>query len=211
MDNTTPDPKTTKRIAIAATVCWILFFALGALVDTIPSRIAISPASNLATMDEEELSIASYVLDPSSPNSSTDNANNLDNLKNRLMEWSMNMESRHWCFRLLICMTCYTPMNLAILSILAGIIGGGYFLNIRPKLRETGNHISTDILNNNVVAGIRGFLIFLTLFTLMHMIVDDPLKKFTQSQYFRISGLFSVISFIAVYYSCYKSERLPNR
>jgi hypothetical protein len=211
MDNTTPEPKITKLIAIAATVCWIVFFGLGALVDTIPSRIAISPASNLATMDEEELSIASYVLEPPSPNCSTDSANDLDKLKNRLMEWSMNMESLHWCYRLLICMTCYTPMNLAILSILAGIIGGGYFLHSRPQLRETGKHISTDVLNNNVVAGIRGFLVFLTLFTLMHIIVDDPFKQFTQSQYFRISGLFSVISFIAVYYSCYRSERLPNR
>ena len=90
---------------------------------------------------------------------------------------------------------CYTPINLGILCLLAGILGT---LGQRAMLHD-GVGEDLDLTNPYFSALLRSFLIFLVLISGILLISDDPFTSPTPAQYLRLGGLISLMSFIANY------------
>lgn len=93
----------------------------------------------------------------------------------------------------LIVFLTYTYTNIGILCVLAGLLGT---LGRRSRLGPGGPPNSDrDPVNPRSSAVLRGFLIYLALLAGVLVFGDNPVEP-TQTQYIRLAGLISLLSFV---------------
>lgn len=200
----TPSPAAKLPLGyFSVLVCWILFFGLGALIDTTPSRIAISPISTLNLIEDQTLVNASLIF-KSTINTTDRDEPEINNLRKRFIEWSNEMKPDKWLLHFITCLLCFTPINIATLAIFSGVLSGYYFDYSFNKKKDENKK---TFLSRPIIGATRGFLVFASLFTLMNIVVDDPIGSMTQSRYTRLAVSFSVISFAITYYSFLKDDK----
>jgi hypothetical protein len=110
-------------------------------------------------------------------------------------------ESLHGDFRFtdfLIIVLAWIPTNLAILSILSGILGAmGKTLLLEM---ETVRTIPAQNATYRAFKGaIAGFVLYLVLLAGTVLMIEKPFETTTPEQYFRISGVNALIAFLAGY------------
>jgi hypothetical protein len=92
----------------------------------------------------------------------------------------------------LVVATTYTYTNVAILCLLAGLLGT---LARRSQLGTDEQRLSgPDTINPRSSAVLRGFLVYLALIAGVLILGDDPAQP-TQKGYVRLAGLISLLSF----------------
>jgi hypothetical protein len=87
----------------------------------------------------------------------------------------------------------YTLTNVAILCVLAGVLGT---LGRRSQLgADRQGVVHRDTVNPRSSAVLRGFLVYLALISGVLILGDDPAQP-TQKQYVRLAGFVSLFSFV---------------
>jgi hypothetical protein len=109
----------------------------------------------------------------------------------------------------------YTPCNVAILSVLAGFIGGSISKLIGPdeiqaKIDEANKSNNQSLIKNlerrksyltesPLLSMFRGFLTYLAIISGILLLISNPFEVTTSEQYVRIAGLVSGLSFLMGY------------
>jgi hypothetical protein len=109
----------------------------------------------------------------------------------------------------------YTPTNVALLSMLAGLIGGCSSLlydhgDLQEQIKNAeadGNHhmarrlaLRLSYLSESPFSSLlRGFLVYLAIISGILLAISDPFKVTSADQFIRLAGLFSVIAFVMGY------------
>ncbi len=104
----------------------------------------------------------------------------------------------NWIIVLLV----YTPTNVALLSILTGLLGAlgrCATLHVISKQEET-DEFPVDPINPYLSGIIRGFIVYLLIISGMIIVLQSPpISPQTPEQYARLASVVSVVSFIVSY------------
>jgi hypothetical protein len=111
----------------------------------------------------------------------------------------------------------YTPLNVALLTLLAGFVGGcasKVTYNGGPSDHSTGsdppaNRSSPFLTENPLASTLRSFVVYLSLIAGVYITSDQPFEAATVNQYVRFAGTVSLISFV-VGYDPTKFQRLVD-
>jgi hypothetical protein len=112
-----------------------------------------------------------------------------------------------YCRAFFRALLCFTPTNLALLTFVAGLIGG-YASNIHlatmpeDKRQEIANidaNRITYLQEPPMNAAIRGFVVYLCVIAGLYLGLDDPFRNTTSGQYVRLAGMMSVLAFTVGY------------
>lgn len=105
-------------------------------------------------------------------------------------------------------MAFYTPLNVALLTIFAGLVGGcassiTYAKSRKgnaPAAAEDGWDARTAFLTENPVASmLRSFLVYLAFIAGVFITTNNPFASPTPDQYVRLAGLLSFVAFVIGY------------
>jgi hypothetical protein len=113
---------------------------------------------------------------------------------------------------LLLAALLYTPTNVALLSMLAGLLGGcaslmhdyGDLQEQIGKAQDEGKTYQVKKLKTRISylsespfsSMLRGFLVYLAIISGILLAISDPFGETSPNQYIRLAGLFSVIAFV---------------
>lgn len=116
---------------------------------------------------------------------------------------------------LLLAALLYTPTSVALLSMLAGLLGGcaslmcdhkGLHEQIRNAEKEDNLELAKRLsvrasyLSESPVSSmLRGFLVYLAIISGILLAISSPFEKTSADQFIRLAGLFSVIAFVMGY------------
>lgn len=116
---------------------------------------------------------------------------------------------------LLLAALLYTPTNVALLSMLAGFMGGCSSLmydhgDLEEQIKSAhaeGNQqlarrltLRLSYLSESPFSSmLRGFLVYLAIISGILLAISDPFKVTSADQFIRLAGLFSVIAFVMGY------------
>jgi len=116
---------------------------------------------------------------------------------------------------LLLAALLYTPTNVALLSMLAGLMGGCASLmydhgDLQEQIKNAeaeGNHqmasrltLRLSYLSESPFSSmLRGFLVYLAIISGILLAISEPFKVTSADQFIRLAGLFSVIAFVMGY------------
>lgn len=103
-----------------------------------------------------------------------------------------------------VIVTCYTTTNVAFLASLSAIAG---MFSVRSRESELNVVVDSDrhdplikdVLACYAAASMRGFVIYLMIVSGLLLVTTEALAAPNQSQYVRLAGTISVLSFIAGY------------
>lgn len=109
----------------------------------------------------------------------------------------------------------FTPTNVALLSVLAGFLGGcASVLNDRNLLQHEmqqaqagGDAARASRLERRIrfmgespiVSMMRGFVVYLAIISGIFLVISNPFENPTMDQFIRLAGLFSVVAFMMGY------------
>lgn len=101
----------------------------------------------------------------------------------------------------IIVLLVYTPTNVALLSLLTGLLGAlGRRATLHVVTREEDEEFPVDPINPYLSGLIRGFIVYLLVISGMIIILDTPpISPQTPNQYVRLASVISVVSFIVSY------------
>lgn len=174
---------------------WIVLFAGGALVETLPSRIAISPASSVQSIKTDTLANM-YALVKESGDTEGDEKV----LREKLIGWARRLNILDKTKHFMLCVFFYTPINLAILSFVSGMIGG-YFSNFYVRnLKDRGFEIKEPerlrfLEEPPLTSAIRGFLAYVCFIAGVYIVMNDPFGDTSAGQYLKIAGTMTAVAF----------------
>ena len=98
----------------------------------------------------------------------------------------------------LVVLSTYTLINVAMLSIIASILGSiGAMARLGPE-RTHPPAEGSELSSPRSAAVLRGFLVYLTLISGLIIFADTPAEP-TQSQYVKLAGILSVVAFMVSY------------
>jgi hypothetical protein len=116
---------------------------------------------------------------------------------------------------LLLAALLYTPTSVALLSMLAGLMGGCSSLmydhgDLEDQIKDAradGNDqmarrltLRLSYLSESPFSSmLRGFLVYLAIISGILLAISDPFKVTSADQFIRLAGLFSVIAFVMGY------------
>lgn len=161
-----------------ALLLWLLLFSAGLLIDTMEARLTLAPHA------------VARQLGTSAPADFAE------------IQTRAAKDSRLVAF--VRCMFCYTPINLALLTIVAGLTGG-CASNIsvahmkENERKELGEARARYLEEPPASATIRGFVVYLCVIAGLYIVTEDPFRDPTASQYIRLAGTLSVLGFIVGY------------
>ena len=163
-----------------ALLAWFSLFAAGASIDSAPYRQALAGPGAAGTVDD--------VAAASSGGTAA-----AQGTAARLSKWTA----------FLGVMAFYTPLNVALLTILAGLVGGcaSRLTWVRAQENiphaEKGVRTTSDVFRTEppVASMLRSFLVYLAFIAGIFITTNDPFKSPTPDQYVRLAGLFSFVSF----------------
>jgi len=100
-----------------------------------------------------------------------------------------------------IVLLCYTPTNIAALSLASGLMGAlgrKATLHCEPEEGEETT-FPDDPINPYLSGLIRGFFMYLVIISGTVIVLETPFSAPSQEQYIRLAGIISIASFIISY------------
>jgi hypothetical protein len=96
---------------------------------------------------------------------------------------------------------CFTPTNIAGLSLVAGLLGAlGRKATLHAEEEDPNeNPFPEDPINPYLSGLIRGFFMYLLIISGTVIVLETPFSAPTQEQYIRLAGIISIASFIVSY------------
>lgn len=127
--------------------------------------------------------------------------------REQLAAWAGKLDRTKKLPAFLTCLTCYSPINIAILSILAGLIGGcASKLYVEGKQKRTTQDGITPVSEREVsldedptLSAVRGLVGYILILAGIYAVFDDPFKNPTTSQYTKLAGFASALAFTLGY------------
>jgi len=194
---------------------WVIVFGAGLLVETRVARFFLAPITTLESMkttgDPDALktlhesvglqSIESQV-NQHPPAFAGDAA-----AASSMLKWSAGRDTSHSLYDFVLCLFCYTPINVGILAFVSGAIGGTMSLYY---FRVLGDEERNDLLKHAparaialrqspAISAAQGLVSYLCIVAGLYVIVDDPFKVPTVGQYAKLAGLASALAFAVGY------------
>lgn len=164
---------------IVSLVCWILLYGVGLLAESVEQRIMLSPHTMKMQLGE--------------------------NGQKLMTEVSKTLEKDDRSFpkttAFLQALLVYTPTNMAILTLLAGFLGGcvsnvKYSMMDDDERRNLTKEQDAILSETPLAATMRAFVIYLCLVTGLYAATNDPFKDSTPAQYARLAGSMSLVAFV---------------
>jgi len=186
-------------------VMWVLLFSGGTLIETVLSRVAIGPVSTVPSFKGEELQrivaltgngnvmVGDATLNPAMQ------PNQEELLRGKLISWSTGLAWYEKLWHFVLCLLFYTPINLAILSFLSGMIGG-FSSNFSLKTMEKAGLRLSDVRKMYLsepplTSAIRGFLAYVCFIAGVYVVMNDPFKETSTGQYLKVAGTMTAVAF----------------
>lgn len=123
--------------------------------------------------------------------------------RERLAAWAGRQPLVQKVTAFLVCLTCYSPINIAILSLLAGLIGGCasslYYTRLDPERRSLVGERSDTLNEHPGISAVRGLVGYILILAGLYAVFDDPFKSPTTSQYTKLAGFASALAFTLGY------------
>ena len=189
-------PRDKLILGIAALAIWILLFAAGLLIETVEYRLVLAPRSVGKQLGPEEMKSLPQQVSAGG------------NAPATVASTSTTGPVQYSAFyAFLASVVCFTPINLAILTLTAGLLGG-CASNItietmpeseRAKIMSKHPRRHLYLQEPPVSAAIRGFIVFLCVIAGLYVAMDDPFKDPTPGQYIRLAGTLSILALMVGY------------
>ncbi len=107
----------------------------------------------------------------------------------------------------IVVLLCYTPTNILLLSLLAGVLGSlGCLANVdwryrgrnEPCTEDEGDKAATgcDRIDPCFSGLVRGLFVYLLLISGLLILTEDPFTNLNAARYVRLAGVTSMISFV---------------
>jgi hypothetical protein len=173
-----------------ALMAWLLFFSAGLLIETSEYRAVLAPK---ATAQQAAIR-STMAADTASTSAATATVGKAKTPPSA-------------AFSFLMSMLCFTPINLAFLSLVAGL-AGGYASNIAietmpddelASLRHDQPRRHLFLQEPPISAAVRGFIVYLCVIAGLYLVTEDPFRDPTASQYVRLAGSLSALAFLVGY------------
>jgi hypothetical protein len=210
---------TTQVAPLILAILWLLFFTAGMIVETATSRFFLAPIGTLTDksggLDEKWSSALSLAITGSVPttNSGTwaaqkGNASlDIPALLRNLREAADNRSGAMRLYDYLICLVCYSPANIAVLSLIAGAMGGamsslyvsGLSEKERTRLAEHEPLTFQALVQSPWAAAVEGLIAYVCLVAGLYVLVDDPFRNPTPASYTKLAGIASAVAFAVGY------------
>jgi hypothetical protein len=183
-------------LGIGALAGWVLLFAAGLLIETVEYRLVLAPRSVAKQIGEAE---AGAITGPqSAPGAATGRSNT---------PLSRNSPPFSPFVSFFASILCFTPINLALLTLTAGLLGGcasNITIETMPDKQRESLHRDHPrrhmyLQEPPVSAAIRGFIVFLCVIAGLYVAMDDPFKDPTPGQYIRLAGMLSILGLVVGY------------
>ena len=110
------------------------------------------------------------------------------------------------------CLACYSPINIALLSVMAGLIGGcasNLYYDGARSLKTQGAAETVvspqdaardaSLSENPAISAVRGLVGYILILAGVYAVFDDPFKNPTTSQYAKLAGFSSALAFTLGY------------
>lgn len=106
-----------------------------------------------------------------------------------------------WFVNWIIVLFVYTPTNVAMLSIFAGLLGAlGRCATLHVITQDKDEEFPEDPINPLLSGIVRGFIVYLLIISGMIIILESPpISPTGPDQYIRLASVISVASFIVSY------------
>lgn len=208
----------SELYAFASALIWILMFGAGALVETPKYRLAIAPVSFVSDASDktmqrivEVLPIQSSKPNPQGKSESISGSKNEvssgpskreDHVKLAL-DWARSLSPLQKIGYFVLCLVCFTPVNMAFLSFTAGFMGGAFSnFYVRSLPAEEKGRIGEQkpkrkryLEEPPLSSAIRGLLAYLCILAGLFVVISDPFKDPSSAQYLKFAGLVSAVAF----------------
>jgi hypothetical protein len=164
-----------------ALIVWILLFAAGLSIKSKPYRDKLWPPEDTTSATMVASATAVPIMAP--PNSIDRNA-----------------------FMMVIIL--FTPLNAALLTILAGFIGGCASNITYGRAQSSPNRQPEDPTaaartlfrtENPFASALRSFLVYLAFIAGVYITTNEPFQNGTPDQYVRFAGMISFLAFVVGY------------
>jgi len=160
--------------ALLVFVFWLTVLLGGITVETRPFRCAISPAG-VASLEAE--SVGLHQGEPCLPASN----------------------GRSLIVAFVVVLLFYTPVNLALVSASAGVLGT--FGNLANLDEERRSRHLRETSNPYLAALLRGFFAYLFMISGLLLLDLNPFANLSPGQYIRLAGFLSILSFVINYHT----------
>lgn len=190
-------------MGLTAIVIWLALFTAGATIDSGPYRDILAPtradhalAASAVGAVEAAAIPASSGSPPAAAKPAPASTGPADASQAGKVEAFLGV------------MALYTPLNVALLTIFAGLVGGCASSITYARSRqaaaaagkEQGQPGPSVFLTEHPIASmLRSFLVYLAFIAGAFITTNDPFKSPTPDQYVRLAGLLSFVAFVIGY------------
>ncbi len=195
-----------KKVALAglALAAWILMFNAGLLVETIDYRRELAPHALGSAIPDSPAATAAARTDSTTSNEIPDNRGTPTP-----PDAPAGGSKGGWATitAYVVPLFCFTPTNLMLLALAAGLIGG-LFSNFayealpeddRIRLQAEVPHRVVYLQEPPISAALRGFVVYLGVIAGVFVVIDDPFGNTTSAQYVRLAGTISIMALVVGY------------
>lgn len=180
-------------LGAVALLVWYLIFGAGLLVETVEYRMLLAPRSLGKQLGKELVTVPGQ-------SSNADGSSSTGHAK-QLALTGENFQA------FVVSLLCFTPLNIAILALISGLLGG---CESNIALATMSEDQMAEMLRRNprrqwhlqeppVSAAIRGFVVYLCVIGGLYVAMDDPFRDPTPAQYIRLAGMVSILAFLLGY------------
>jgi len=182
-------------VGIFVVILWLGLFGMGMLIDSKPYRDALTTKNDTLRKDTLRI-IITKTINPDKIQ--TDTLQNVTRIAPRSNQSSIELFCNVVVF--------WTPTNVALLSMLAGL-AGGFSRKIWRKPNTSDTSLNPKIIDGDIdfyntspFSGmIVGFVVYLAFISGTFLTMDNPFINPTQGQYIRTAGFISIFGFAAAY------------
>jgi hypothetical protein len=182
-------------VGIFVVILWLFLFGMGMLIDSKPYRDALTTKNDTLRKDTLRI-IITKTINPDK--TYTDSLKSVTRIAPKSNKSSIELFCNVVIF--------WTPTNVALLSMLAGL-AGGFSRKIWRKPNAVANTTNPkligddiDFYNTSPFSGmIVGFVVYLAFISGTFLTMDNPFTNPTQGQYIRTAGFISLFGFAAAY------------
>ena len=227
-------PRHQILLTLSAMICWILLYGAGLLLESIEHRIVLAPntmkkqlgdsgkdlyekvmgipqAASTASVPVQAVVLAKVPADAATktPTDATAKVQTAVPPTSAAVSSPTVVashpkveKSQAWAF--FVAMFCYSPTNMAMLTLVAGFLGGCVSNAVLTtmeddELKKLPERRLAFLCENPLSATMRGFVIYLCLVAGLYVAMDDPFKDSTPGQYARLAGSLSLVAFVVGY------------
>lgn len=176
---------------------WLGLFCVGMLIDSKPYRDALAERTDTLKKDTTKIvQVAENQTITVNKSNKPEYHNNSNDVFDQPFKKVTSMVVKVIIF--------WTPTNVALLSMLAGLAGGlsRRIWRLKPIENDTPKdpHLEIDFSNTSSFSGvIVGFVVYLAFISGTLLAMDNPFANTSQGQYIRTAGFISLFAFSAAY------------